>query len=115
MSKKERVKNDMSIEMLKACKNDIAKFGFNLRDEYPKFLISVLAEKEDRIVLKFPNEQMEQYREMFLKKNEHSVEDTMQLDKFKIMTCDPDGNSYATGFFAPHSFWDKIYETKIED
>ena len=61
-------KNEMSIEMLKACKNDIAKFGFNLQD-YAKFLISVHAMKDEHTVLQFPNEEMEQYcfKEFYLK------------------------------------------------
>lgn len=109
-------KNEMSIEMLKACKNDIGKFGFDLR-EYPKFLISVKAMKDEKTVLQYPNHDMEKYREMFLKKNEHSVEDSMQLEKFKIITSDENipPHYYETGYFAPRSFWDKIYKTKVEN
>lgn len=110
----EKTKNEMSIEMLKDCKKDIAKFGFNPKNEYPKFLISVGAMKDKETVLKYHNSQIEMYREMFLKKNEHSIEDSMQLDKFKIKSSDQDGNQFETGYFAPRSFWDKIYETKID-
>lgn len=110
---KEKENNQMSIEMIKDCKNDIAKYGFNA-EEYVKFLISVNAMKNENIVLKFPNHEINKYREMFLKKNEHSVEDTLQLDKFKIKSSDQDGNQYFTGYFCPRSFWDKIYDVKID-
>ena len=106
-------KNEMSEEMLKVCKNDIAKFGFNIQD-YVKFLISVEAMKDDKIVLQYKNHDLENYREKYLKKNEHSIEDTMQLEKFKIKSSDENGNQYFTGYFAPRSFWDKIYETKVD-
>lgn len=109
-----KTKNEMSIEMLKDCKKDIAKFGFSLKNEYPNFLVSVLAQKEDGTVLKYHNSQLEMYREKFIKKNEHSVEDTMQLEKFKIKSSDENGNQYETGYFVPRSFWDKILETKID-
>jgi hypothetical protein len=38
----------------------------------------------------------------------------MQLEKFKIKSSDENGNQYFTGYFAPRSFWDKIYETKVD-
>lgn len=110
-------KNEMSIEMLKACKNEIAKFGFNL-DDYTKFLVSVNAMKDSQTVLQYPNHDIEKYREMFLKKNEHSIEDSMQLDKFKIKTSYYEGEKVVqkeTGYFAPRSFWDKIYKIKLKD
>ena len=108
-----KTKNEMSIEMLKNCKKDIGKFGFNLED-YPKFLISVKAMKDEQTVLQYKNSDMETYRKMFLEKNEHSIEDTMQLEKFKIKTSDENGNQYDTGYFSPRSFWDKIYKAKLD-
>ena len=44
----------MSDEMIKKCKNDIAKFGFGGK-EYAQFLISVKAMKDEDTVLKYPN------------------------------------------------------------
>jgi hypothetical protein len=63
------------------------------------------ASEQDLIAYKMPQE--------FLKKNEHSVEDSMQLEKFKIKSSDENGNQYETGYFAPKSFWDKILEIKV--
>ena len=107
-------KNEMSIEMLKDCKSDIAKFGFSSFDEYPKFLVSVSAQKEDGTVLKYHNSLIENYRKIFLEKNEHSVEDSMQLEKFKIKSSDENGNQYETGYFAPRSFWDNVLATRTD-
>jgi len=114
--KVKEIKNEISIEMVKACKNDIAKFGFDAK-EYIKFLISIGAMKDKDTVLKFRDDEMEQYRELFLKKNERSTEDTMQLDKYKIESSYYEGDivvKFFTGYFCPRSFWDMIYNHKLE-
>lgn len=103
----------MSDEMIKKCKSDIAKFGFSGK-EYTQFLLSVRAMKDEDTVLKYPNHEIENYHQMFLKKNEVGDDDMFVLQKFKIMTTDESGNKYETGYFAPRSFWDKIYQTKID-
>lgn len=113
MAKKQETQEAvMSTEFIKKCKADIAKYGFNNRDEYPKFLISVKAMKNSRTVMKYPNEEIQAYREEFLKKNEYSIGDSFALDKFKIMSTDESGHSYETGYFVPRAFWDKILSIK---
>lgn len=102
----------MTETFIKNCKSDIAKFGFTGK-EYEQFLISVQAMKDENTVLKFPNNQIAEYREKYLKKNEYGIGDSLILDKFKIKTSDENGKKYETGYFAPRSFWDKILETKI--
>lgn len=106
-------KQIMSDEMIKKCKNDIAKFGFTGK-EYVQFLISVGAMKDEYTVLKYPNSDMNAYHKMFLEKNEVDPDsDIFILQNFKIMTSNENGNKYETGYFAPRSFWDKIYDIKI--
>ena len=117
MSKFKKTKGEkkevMSDEMIKKCKNDIAKFGFN-NEDYIKFLISVKAMKDKNTVLKYPNAQIDKYHKMFLLKNESNGDnDLMALHSFKIKTCDENCNQYETGYFAPRSFWDKIYDYKL--
>lgn len=111
-SKKQEEKIPMSEQMLKNCKNKIAKFGFKY-PEYDQFLISVKALSEDKIVLQYRNTDIDEYRNKFVKENEHSTGDTFQFDKFKIMTSDESGNQYETGWFCPRSFWDSIRDRKI--
>ena len=113
ISKKED-KLIMSKEMLKNCKNAISKYRFS-HPKYEEFLMSVKAMKDDSTVLSYKNIEMEKYREMFIKKHEHSLADSFQLEKFKIMTSDENGNQYETGWFAPRSFWDAIRNSKTED
>ena len=102
----------MSDEMIKNCKNDIAKFGFTGK-EYAQFLISVRAMKDENTVLKYPNSDIDKYHKMFLEKNEVGDNDLIVLHNFKIMTCDNNDNHYETGYFAPRGFWDKIYGYKL--
>lgn len=111
-SKKQEEKIPMSEQMLKNCKSKIAKFGFNY-PEYEQFLISVGAMKDEHTILKYRNEEISDYRNKYIKENEHGIADTFQFDKFKIKTCDEDGNQYETGWFAPRSFWDAIRERKL--
>lgn len=112
-SKNQEEKIPMSVQMLKSCKNKIAKYGFSY-PEYENFLVSVKAMKDDKIVLQYRNEEMEKYRETFIKEHEHNIGDTFQFGKIKIMTSDENGRQYETGYFAPRSFWDKIRETKLD-
>lgn len=104
----------MSNNFIKNCKNDIGKFGFNLED-YEKFLVSVEAMKDGGIVLKYPNHDMSAYRDKYTKKNEYGIGDSLILDKFKIMSSEENGKKYETGYFAPRSFWDAIYQIKTDD
>lgn len=114
--KKEQAKIEDSAVMtptfIKNCKNDIAKFGFT-GQEYMKFLISVAAMKYENTILKYPNNELVEYREKFIRKNEYGIGDSLILDKFKIKTSDENGNKHETGYFAPRSFWDKILALKI--
>jgi len=103
----------MTETFIKNCKNDIAKFGFGGK-EYEQFLISVEAMKDENTVLKYNNNDLSAYREKYLKKNEYGIGDSLILDKYKIKSSYDNGRKYETGYFAPRSFWDKIYETKIE-
>ena len=51
---------------------------------------------------------------IFLEKNESGGDnDLMVLHDFKIMTSDENGHQYETGYFAPWSFWDRIYDYKL--
>jgi hypothetical protein len=115
MAKREETqKIPMSSEMLKNCKRDIAKFGFN-HGSYEKFLVSVKAIKEDKTtVLQYRNEQMGEYRDAFLKKNEQTLNDSFFLDRFKILSSNSDGKQYETGYFCPRSFWDFVNDTYQE-
>jgi hypothetical protein len=79
-SKNQEERIPMSEQMLKSCKSKIAKFGFK-SPEYEKFLISVKAMKDDLVVLQYRNDEMEKYRNNYIKENEHSVGDTFQFDK----------------------------------
>lgn len=110
-SKNQEQKIPMSEQMFKSCKSKIAKYGFNY-PEYEKFLVSVKAMKDEHTVLKYHNTDMEKYRTTYIKESEHSIGDTFQFDKFKIMTSDDNGREYETGYFAPRSFWDYIREKK---
>lgn len=101
----------MSNKMLASLKSEIAQFGFD-GGNYVTFLMSVGAMKNKSIALKYPNSEMEKYRDMFLKKFEYSVGDCLQLDKFKIMASDQNGKSYETGYFAPRSLWDWVLNQK---
>ena len=103
----------MSIEMLRKCKEDIKKFGFD-NNSYLKFLESVFAFRiSTSTVMAYPNSEMEQYREKFTKKNEHSFADSFILDKFKIKNTTLDGKEYDTDYFCPRSFWDYVLKTKV--
>lgn len=101
----------ISDEMIKSCKAEIAKFGFN-GDEYINFLISVWAMKNKDTATQFPNTQIDRYREKFIKQHEYSISDNFALDKYKIKTSDVDGKKYETGWFCPRSFWDYILSAK---
>lgn len=91
----------MSEKMLQSVKSEIAKFGFTPH-EYEKFLVSVKAMKDDdtRTVMAYPNSRLEKYREKFVKKHEHGLNDIFMFDK------------YAKGkdTFCPRSFWDKVLD-----
>lgn len=110
-NKEESEKAEMSYQMIKNCKDKIAKYGFGAK-EYVQFLISVKAMKDETTVLKYGNHELDKYREEFIKENEHSIGDSFQLDKFKIKSSDHNGKQYETGYFAPRSFWDKVLESK---
>ena len=104
LEENENTKNAvMSNEMIRNCKNDIAKFGFTGR-EYTQFLISVQAMKDEDTVYMFPNSELEQYREKYIKKNEYGIGDQFQLDKFKIKGSD---------YFVPRSFWDNVFGLQV--
>ena len=107
---KEIEKIEISNDMLRKCKADISKFGFE-PNQYEDFLRSVEAMRENR-VLQFPNSDMQKYRELYLLKNEHGVSDCFALDNFKTMSCTQDGKKYETGRFIPRAFWDYILVTK---
>lgn len=111
-AKKQEEKIPMSDKMLKSCKAKIAKFGFEF-PEYEKFLISVKAMSDDLTVLLYRNDEMENYREQFIKENESTIGDTFQCEKFKQMTSSEDGLEYETGYFAPRSFWDFIRSKRL--
>lgn len=103
----------ISSEMLKNCKREIAKFGFQPK-EYTQFLISVEAMKDEETVLQYNNNDIDKYRDKYLKSLEYSIGDQFQLDKFKIKSSSENGKQYETGYFAPRSFWDKVLETKLD-
>jgi hypothetical protein len=98
--------------MIRKCKGDIEEFGFTGK-KYTQFLISVEAMKDENTVLKFPNRQLSDYREKYLKQSEYEVGDSLILDKFKIMTSETNGHQYETGYFSPRSFWDKILNSEV--
>jgi hypothetical protein len=102
-NKNETDNSSMSYTMIKNCKNCIAMFGFTGK-EYCDFLFSVKAMKEDYTVMLYPNNEIEQYRTEFVKKNEYSIGDTFQLDKFKNIN---------TGYFCPRSFWDSVLSKQV--
>ena len=102
----------MTNTFVKNCKNDIAKFGFGGK-EYEQFLISVQAMKDENTVLKYPNSELSEYREKYLKKNEYGIGDSLILDKYKIKSSYDNGKKYETGYFCPRSFWDKILDYKL--
>lgn len=108
---KEENEPTMTPTFIKNCKNDIAKFGFTGK-EYIKFLISVFAMKDEKTVVKLPNNEISEYREKFLKKNEYGIGDSLILDRFKIKSIVGE-HKQETGYFVPRSFWDKILEIKF--
>jgi len=97
----------MSNEMLQNCKADILKFGFT-PPEYNEFLKSVEAMANDDSVMRYSNSDMEVYRKKFLVKNETTISDGFQIDRFKIKSSHEDGTVYETGYFCPASFWNSI-------
>lgn len=103
----------MSGQMLKALKGEIAKFGFN-GEQYIKFLISVKAMRDRNTVMKYPNDDMEKYREEFIRKHEYGIGDAFMFDKCKIMTSDENGKPRQTGYFCPRAFWDKVLSAKAD-
>lgn len=113
-SKNQEQKIPMSAQMIKSCKGRIALYGFSF-PEYEKFLVSVKAMKDEVTVLKYPNVEIDQYREKYIKESEHSVGDTFQFDKCKILSSDENGKQYETGYFCPRSFWDNIRNTRKEN
>lgn len=100
-------KAKMSDVMIQKCADKIAKYGFDF-EEYVNFLISVKAMNNRGNVLMYKNDQIQKYRELFIKDTEENIGDTFQFDKFKIKSCDQNGDQYETGYFSPRSFWDKI-------
>lgn len=116
MAKKENEdKVEISRNMVINCKADISKFGF-LPGDYNKFLVSVKASKPDGTVLQYKNEQLEEYQDAYIKKNQQSISDAFILDKFKILTSKEEGIriiQYETGWFAPRSFWDYILDYRL--
>lgn len=107
MAKKDKEKEEikelinMSPEMVKNCKREIAKVGFTV-SEYLLFLQSVKAYKfEDRVVMMYPLSDMDKYREDFIKANEVSLADTFVFDKLSQ-------NSAIAGYFCPRNFWDYV-------
>lgn len=101
--KKEEETKDavMSHEMIRKCKDMIAKYGFD-GPKYTNFLISVMAMKNKNTVMKFPVSDMVEYREKFLKDLEYSIGDAFMLDKSS------DGE-----YFVPKNFWDYVRDAKI--
>lgn len=110
--KREKTENNISQEMIKNIKKEILSFGVNSED-YIRFLISVNAMKDKDTVRMYDNSQIETYRNAYLRKHEVTVEDSMQLDKFKILSSDSEGNTYETGYFTPRSFWDFYKNYKL--
>lgn len=107
----EEEKITMSEEMKKNCKKAIAEFGFDGKN-YDKFLNSVAAMK-GTIVLKYPNEEINEYREKFIKGRENSFSDALIFDKMvKIRSTNENGYSHDTGYFCPRNFWDAVVRMK---
>ena len=101
----------MSVDMLKSCKSEIAKFGFEQK-EYTKFLISVKAMRDVDTVMSYSNHEIDQYRAEFVKKHETSIGDTFIFDKCKLKRSAEGGRSSETGYFVPRTFWDSVLKTK---
>lgn len=88
----------MSEQMQKSLKSEIGKFGFE-QNEYEKFLVSVRAMR-GTTVLKYPNDQFEEYRSKYVKKHEHGLNDVFMFEKWAKRQND----------FIPRCFWDKVFE-----
>jgi len=101
----------MSSQMVKNLKSKIAQYGFE-SEEYINFLISVCAMKDRDTVVKFPNEELSEYRDRFVKESEYSIGDSFQIDKCKITAEDSKGHRYDTGYFCPRSFWDNVLKNE---
>ena len=107
----EEAKPVMSENMKASIRKVISKFGFT-DTEYEKFLERVGAMREGS-VLKYSNEEIEAYRERFVKKHEYSIGDNFMFDRFsKIKTSDENGHTYDTGLFCPRSFWDGVLKMR---
>lgn len=115
--KKEDAKPVMSSEMLRNCKREIEKFGFEPH-QYEKFLRSVgaMENKEDRIVITYPNRDLDAYRDKFVRHLEVGLNDTMMFDEYsKIRRKDENKAWYETGEFCPRSFWDIVLDMKYSN
>lgn len=109
--KEDAVKASMSSEMLKSCKSEIAKFGFEPR-QIEAFLVSVIAQRDHHTVMKYPNEEAETYRQRYVKKHEKSLGDSMVFDELAKIRSKKDGDMTDTGYFCPRMFWQKVLNTK---
>jgi hypothetical protein len=108
----DEVKPVMSREMLQKCKDKIRKFGFD-GEQYIKFLISVAAMRNKKIVTKYRNDEMESYRDKFIRDCEVTLNDSFMFDKLsKIWTSDEHGGKHETGYFCPRNFWDNVLKEK---
>lgn len=107
---KEDVKPVMSLEMIKSCKNAIAKFGFERR-QFEEFLRSVWAMKGDSITT-FPLRQIDQYRDKFIRPYEHGLNDTMMFDELAKVRKQDEKKWYDSGDFCPRYFWDAVLKMK---
>lgn len=102
----------LSFDLIKNSKQEIAKFGFST-EQYFKFLESVGAMRGD-VVLKYPNEEIDEYRKKFVKGKQDSINDPLMFDKIsKIKNKDDAGHGRESGYFCPRIFWDLILKSKI--
>lgn len=105
------LKPTMSEEMKRKCKDEIRKFGFSF-PQYDKFLVSVAAMNLNGSVIQYPNGQILEYRDEFIKKLEHGIGDTFMFDKISKIKTSGEHGSHETGWFCPRSFWDYILQQK---
>lgn len=110
----EKTKPTISAGMFENICNEILKYGYDIIN-YNKFLLDMKAINENEEVLKYHNSEIEPYYNTYLRKFSSVDTDFLYFEEFKIMTCNAEGTERRhTGYFAPMSFFDKIYSQKMK-
>jgi hypothetical protein len=99
----------MSLEMIRNCKKEMWKHGYTEK-AYRTFLAEVKAMSTDTTTyVQFPNQDIDKYREKFVKQYESSLGDALMFDELaKVRRQDDKKQWNETGYFCPAYFWNAV-------